>query len=339
MSKINILMPTFNPNLGWLRQALTSIGGQGCRDYQLILVNDGSSKVSGTEINALAQELLPGRYVFHNLPKNVGFNKAITYALQQANAPYAVVLGDDDYFTDGDYFRHVIEQLDANPQANVALADYILRREELNVEEPIRIFHGRAQEVRDGLDVFWERFWLPAVPAVGWGSLVFRVETARELGGFREPVRDMRLFIQLLQSGQMVYLPILASCYRYRQGNTSSRGNVDVLRASLQNVSGLAREAFDSACRLRPLDEKEQTRRERIMIGTCRVHAGRNLRYFRSLGRITFGQAMGLFPLVFTGHTPAFFMRSALCFLSLLLPPGLLRWVKACYIACRKAGR
>jgi len=333
--KLSILTPTFNPRIEWLVKAVESVKAQTFTDYELVLVNDGSQKVTSEAIQGAAS-VLGDKVRYHNLEANVGFNKAVNFALNEARGEYAMVLGDDDYLVDPTFLAEAITLLDSSATAQCLLGDYILRREDLDHEETIRHFPGREAFLQDGVDLFWEKFWLPIKPAIGWGSFLFRTATARQLGGFVAPVGDMRLVTGLLLAGQLAYLPKVGSCYRYHQGNTSSRGNVDMLRESLLNVTRIAEEGFQKACAVRPLPEVEARRRHAIMVDKCRQHAASSLRYFRSLGRVTLAQAVELYPLVFSARTPGSVARSSANFAALLLPPAWMRTLKAAVVGVRR---
>ncbi len=69
---ISVIIPTFN-RLGFLKEAVESVEKQSCRDFELIIVDDGST--DGTE------EYLESRPVKHIRPEHSGFPGRV-YAMQ-----------------------------------------------------------------------------------------------------------------------------------------------------------------------------------------------------------------------------------------------------------------
>src|SRR5438034_4532366 len=55
MTRISVLMPVYN-GLPYLRQAVESVRGQTCRDWQLVVVDDGSGDGSADYLAGLRDE-------------------------------------------------------------------------------------------------------------------------------------------------------------------------------------------------------------------------------------------------------------------------------------------
>lgn len=90
---LSIIIPTYN-RAHLLKQALKSIQNQTFKDYEIIIVNDGS-KDNTDEI--VSQSELNINYIKQ---KNAGLNAARNVALKQARGKYIALLDDDDLWLD-----------------------------------------------------------------------------------------------------------------------------------------------------------------------------------------------------------------------------------------------
>lgn len=92
---ITLLMPVFNPQPAWLREALDSVINQWCGQWKLICVNDGSE---GEETSAILDQYAaqdPRVRVIH-LGQNVGISAATNMALMAATTKYVAFMDQDD---------------------------------------------------------------------------------------------------------------------------------------------------------------------------------------------------------------------------------------------------
>lgn len=91
--EISLIMSTYNPNLEYLLDCLNSIENQSFRDFELVLVNDGSKE----EYNFY--EILKN-YRFHykliNNKDNLGVSKSLNIAIMHARGKYIAKIDDDD---------------------------------------------------------------------------------------------------------------------------------------------------------------------------------------------------------------------------------------------------
>lgn len=89
--KVSVLMPVYNCEK-YLRQALDSILAQTFKDFELIIINDGSSD-STVEI---LKEYSDKRIRLINNPKNLGLIKTLNIGLKIARAKYVARMDADD---------------------------------------------------------------------------------------------------------------------------------------------------------------------------------------------------------------------------------------------------
>jgi glycosyltransferase involved in cell wall biosynthesis len=91
MKKVSILMTCFNAE-NFLTQSIKSILKQNFKDYELVIIDDGSTDKSRNIINRFNNKKI--RKFF--LKKNIGRTKALNFGLKKCNAKYIAILDADD---------------------------------------------------------------------------------------------------------------------------------------------------------------------------------------------------------------------------------------------------
>ena len=89
---VSVIIPVYN-RTRYLGAAIESVLAQSCRDFEIIVVDDGSSSDIKAAIVAYADRV---RYIRH--PKNKGLSAARNTGIRNANGEYLAFLDDDDLF-------------------------------------------------------------------------------------------------------------------------------------------------------------------------------------------------------------------------------------------------
>ena len=113
--RVSVVMPVFNGGR-WLAQALDSVAAQTYRDFELIVVDDGSTEAR-TRALLVAAARRPGVTV-HRTP-NRGPSLARNFAIERARGAYILPLDADDYLAPA-FLAKTVPLLDADPQLGVA---------------------------------------------------------------------------------------------------------------------------------------------------------------------------------------------------------------------------
>jgi len=113
--RVSVLMPTFN-QASFLSRALDSLGAQTLTDWELMIVDDGSTDDTAAVI---APHLVDTRIRLTRLPENRGMGVALNVALARAQAPLIAYLPSDDIYY-ADHLAALADCLDANPDAPLA---------------------------------------------------------------------------------------------------------------------------------------------------------------------------------------------------------------------------
>lgn len=106
---VSVIIAIYN-RLDFIRSALQSIAAQTYRDYEVIIVDDGSE----TDVYGTIQDLLDEQARFVRLEQNVGKSVATNHVLPLAQGRYIAFLDDDDLFPPN-FLEVVVATLDAAP--------------------------------------------------------------------------------------------------------------------------------------------------------------------------------------------------------------------------------
>jgi glycosyltransferase involved in cell wall biosynthesis len=200
MPKVSVVTPVYNVREEWLRQSLDSILAQTMSDFELIIVDDGSSP----ETHAIceAYQSLDSRIRLFAFEQNRGIAAAMNYGIAQAQSPYIAV-------HDGDDISHPqrLAQQYANMISDPGLA-LIGSDMELLFEPDV------PEEARNSFATFLE--WYNNVTAndlprellrgscIANGSAMYRKDAAVEAGLYNPAYRqlmDWEFFTRLSKTG------------------------------------------------------------------------------------------------------------------------------------------
>ena len=120
--KASIVIPNLN-GAGWLRDSIESIWAQMEQDFELIIIDNGSTD----ESLAIARSYVgrPGYTLVEN-QTNTGFSAAVNTGIGLAKGEY-VVLFNNDAFAQPDWLAQLIAMADAEPRA-FAVQSLMIRR-------------------------------------------------------------------------------------------------------------------------------------------------------------------------------------------------------------------
>ena len=97
-----------------LKQTLTSIQNQTFKDWECIVVDDGST----TSMQPVVDEMKDERFIFHRFEQNKGIPFGANYAYKIAKGDYIQALGCDEFISAGK-FEEQVSYLDAHPNIDL----------------------------------------------------------------------------------------------------------------------------------------------------------------------------------------------------------------------------
>jgi len=224
-----------NHNYGrFIRQAIESVLRQTMQDFELIIIDDGSTDNSRDVIDGYTgNEKVAAIFQHHQ-----GLNVTNNIALRAARGQYIIRLDADDYL-DEHALQILSQVLDRNPHVGLVFPDYYLADEDGNVIDTVRRHNFDEVSLMDQ-------------PAHGAGTML-RTECLYEIGGYDEEFNRQdgyELWIRFIQhyGVQNVNLPL----FYYRQhGNSLTRDEERLLetrahilakraRRKAENMQGIA---------------------------------------------------------------------------------------------------
>lgn len=118
--KYTIYTPCYNSGK-YIHRVFKSLENQTFRDFELIIINDGSNDDSGEIISEYIKDVkYPVNYI--NLEKNIGFNKSMNLAVKEAKGEFFLIAHSDDEFVSNalevmlKYWEEADEQLKEESQ-------------------------------------------------------------------------------------------------------------------------------------------------------------------------------------------------------------------------------
>lgn len=237
--RVTVLMAVYNGER-FLREAVESILGQSFRDFEFLIVNDGSTDRSGEMIRSFGDP----RIRLVDNPENIGLTRSLNRGLELAKGAL-IARQDADDISLPERLEREIGFLDGHPEVAVVgcQASYI--------DE-----HGRERKApvtgkaTTAAGIRWQMlFGSPFIH----GSVLFRREIVWErLGGYDPAFRtsqDFELWSRLLAVAGAANLPERMVRFRTHAGSVSSRYTADAVSGIERVIRGNLRLVLDSGSR------------------------------------------------------------------------------------------
>ncbi len=229
--RVSALMPVYN-GARYLEEALASIAAQTFTDFELVIVDDGSTDAT-PEILARWAARDP-RIRLVRRPDNGGVARALNDGLAVARGEYLARQDADDVSMPGRFARQVAV-LDSTPDAVVVAMEYVAIDDVGRMRG--RVYLERDSEVLHHL--------LHFQPAMGVGAHMFRAEAVRAIGGWKDAFRvaqGWELCSRIMHVGRIVTVPEVGFQYRRHDGGVSI-----ILRdQQMANAAAIARSRLES---------------------------------------------------------------------------------------------
>ena len=209
---ISVVMPAFNSS-NFIAKAIESILNQTFQDFELILVDDGSTD-NTLEIMTHYREQDNRIQIIQS--KHVGCSRARNLGINQAKFPWIAVMDADDIALPKRFARQ-IEAANANPKV-VAWGTYVhhvnLKEEVLSLQK-----HGLLTE-----EEFYDNMKRGDVPFVIHPTSLIKKEILLRVGGYDpkfSDADDFELFDRLSDHGLILVIPEPLLLYRLHPQSVS----------------------------------------------------------------------------------------------------------------------
>lgn len=206
--KLSVILPVYN-GAKFVDEAVRSIREQTFRDFELIIINDGSTDDSGKILAAHVAE--DSRICLVNR-ENRGLIKTLNEGLALATGEYLARMDADDISVP-ERFEKQLAYLESHPEC-VLLGSSIMLIDE----------HGHELKKVDYCVEPMGK--LMRYCAIAHPTVAGRTEAFRRLGGYREAYKhaeDYDLWLRMAESGKLVNLPDYLLRYRIHQNSIGMR--------------------------------------------------------------------------------------------------------------------
>jgi len=211
MSELTVLMSVYN-GMKYLPGAVESILNQEVADFELLIVNDGSTDGSGDYLDRLKDRRVR---VIHQA--NGGLSSALNRGIEICRTPLLARMDADDLSLPGRLEKQM-QFLQAHPAITVVGTQItnITPRGSIGYSPPLPCRHESIH-----------RHLLAGRHALCHGSLMFRTDALRRIGGYRvEDVgEDMDLYLRLCESCRAANLDQVLYAYRIHPDSINSRSS------------------------------------------------------------------------------------------------------------------
>lgn len=201
---VSVLIPTYN-RAEFLGHAIHSVLGQTYRDFEIIIVDDGSSDHTRQVVDKFNDPRI--RYIRHN--ENRGTSAACNTGMRGASGKYIAFLGDDDEWSPNLLARQV-PVMQKSRQIGVVCSSYW----RFNQDKTKRFLFPRAT-VSKTREKLHKRFLKECF--VSHSGALVRKDMLLSVGGFDERLRraqDTDLWIRLSKRCEFAYIeePLISIC-------------------------------------------------------------------------------------------------------------------------------
>jgi glycosyltransferase involved in cell wall biosynthesis len=233
----------------FLRESVESVIAQTFGDWELLLVDDGSTDGSTAIAKQLAQhESGRIRYLAHTDHQNLGMSASRNLGIAESQGAYIAFLDGDDIFFRDRLFRHV-DVLETFPQVDAVQSDLIhwhsWQREDAILEDDyVRVSVCGADRIMPPPLGLISTIAIPEFYP-GICSITVRREVTIELGGFEPRFRTLyedQIFMTKLYSQKLVYvIQDYLAAYRIHDAST-----VESLRPSAHREKSLWKKEYQA---------------------------------------------------------------------------------------------
>lgn len=240
---VSVIMPVYNAEK-YLEQALTSIMGQSFREFEYIVINDGSSDESAAILEAYARRYKAIKLFYQ---ENRGIIRSLNRGLEMAAGRYVARMDADDVSLPQRLERQVAF-LERHPNC-VLLGTWA----DIQIEDglPDRIHSHPAHDPALRWNLLFDT---PFVHS----SVMIRRDAVRTVGGYAEnlPPRspeDFELWSRLAKDHEVANLPEVLHIYRETTGSYSrierTEIQTQIIAVSARNLAWTSeRDMADAAC-------------------------------------------------------------------------------------------
>jgi glycosyltransferase involved in cell wall biosynthesis len=185
---VSVIMPVFN-RADVVGRAMASVLGQSFADFELIIVDDGSSDGTAAVVESIADP----RIRFLRQARNAGGNAARNRGIDEARAPLLTFLDSDDYYLP-DKLAAVVAAFGERPGLDLLIESYVKTYERPARRADVECRNPKLETNSEVLEALFTRKIWKATPGIA-----VRREAAIRAGKFAEDLKRRQDFDFILR--------------------------------------------------------------------------------------------------------------------------------------------
>ena len=216
ISKISVIVPLYNKE-STIGKTIHSVLSQDYRDYELLIINDGSTDNSLKIVSEIKDE----RIRIHTKP-NGGVSNARNCGIKLANGDYIFFLDADDIIT-SNCLSLLMTLAEKYPEAYVFLSNFISLSASGQEKKYCR--ETKQKLISNNFKAFWETKIFPRT-----GSMLIKRQCFEKIESFNPNIsvfEDLELTLRLLGNFKVAYSPIPVLVYQ-REFNELSENRIAI---------------------------------------------------------------------------------------------------------------
>jgi glycosyltransferase involved in cell wall biosynthesis len=197
----SVVIPVYN-KAPYLAKAIQSVKDQTFSDWELILVDDGSTDSSVDVINAFLENSI-NNIIFISQP-NQGVSVARNNGVRSARYPYIAFLDADDWWKDN-FLEEMYNLIKSFPDAGLYGCSYYRVKNSLYHAANIGVVDGFIKGYIEYFNVYAKTFWVP----INCSFVVVNKDSFNNIGGFLPKLKfgeDFNLWVRIAIKYKVAYL-------------------------------------------------------------------------------------------------------------------------------------
>ena len=205
---VSVIIPTYN-RAEMVKEAIQSVLEQTYTDYEIVVVDDGSTDNTRDVVNALNRRFNKIRYIYQ---ENKGRSAARNRGIRTALGDYIAFLDSDDRFLP-EKLRMQVEVLESNSDAGMVYTNTI------NVDENGRMLADSDITRRKLSGCIYPELLFIKGTSICTPSVLVRTQVLNEVGVFDETMdiaEDLDLWRRIARQYKVLQIPEPLTILRYR---------------------------------------------------------------------------------------------------------------------------
>lgn len=222
---LSIVMPTHN-RAGYISIAIESVLQQTYQDWELLIVDDGSTDDTKSVVEPFLKRDARIRYIHQDQNKGIAFTR--NNGVAQARGRYIAMLDSDDAWASPDKLARQIAVLNADPELGI-IGTWLEIIDEKGVHTGQQLSYAQDDAGIRSKEIYKNAF--------AQSSVIFRKEAFEKAGGYdgRFVVTDDHdLWLKIGRSYRFATLPSYDLLYRKHSGNITRTRRITAAHEELE---------------------------------------------------------------------------------------------------------